>query len=199
MVDLLQRDLIERKYDVCFGHGDQNDDGILEMADCIALGARVIAYLEEPFDSPKALELLRSFGRFWQHLTGKLDADHDGKITPEEFREGMRQAWIDDPGGFETAFRPAAQALWNLCDKNDNGTVGAEEFARFHKAFGTSEENSRISFERLDANGNGNLSVDELVNAWKEFYTSLDPEAPGNWLFGDIWEEDIWDGNRVKL
>ncbi|MEV4890589.1 EF-hand domain-containing protein [Nonomuraea sp. NPDC055795] len=192
-------DLLNRKFDVCFGHGDVNGDGVLERADCVALGARLAAYLDEPFDSPKALALFESFGTFWTRLIAEFDEDGAGALSPQEFRKGMRGAWVEDPGGFEAAFRPAATALWRLCDKDDDGFVRAEEFARFHKAFGTSAGNSRISFERLDRDSDGNLSVDELIEAWREYYTSADPAAPGNWLYGDIWQESVWDGTRVKL
>ncbi|WP_327093314.1 EF-hand domain-containing protein [Nonomuraea sp. NBC_01738] len=192
-------DLLNRKFDVCFGHGDVNGDGILERADCVALGARLVAYLDEPFDSPKALALFETFGRFWARLIDEFDDDGSGGLSPEEFRQGMRGAWVEDGGGFEAAFRPAAAALWQLCDKDGDGMVGAREFARFHTAFGTSAHNSRVSFEKLDRDGDGNLSVEELIDAWREYYTSADPDSPGNWLYGDIWQESIWDGTRVKL
>ncbi|MGW1509374.1 hypothetical protein [Streptomyces sp. NPDC002394] len=35
--------LLDRRLDVCFGHGDQNGDGVLESADALALAARVVA------------------------------------------------------------------------------------------------------------------------------------------------------------
>ncbi|MFF0427172.1 hypothetical protein ACFYUJ_22500 [Streptomyces sp. NPDC004520] len=35
--------LLDRRLDVCFGHGDQNGDGVLESADALALAARIVA------------------------------------------------------------------------------------------------------------------------------------------------------------
>ncbi|MEV8374759.1 EF-hand domain-containing protein [Kribbella sp. NPDC056861] len=180
--------LLDRKIDVCFSHGDQNGDGVLEGADALALAARIVAYLGEPFGSDKAHALFKAFETFWEHASVQFDQDKDGKITPLEWRDGLRKAFAESESGFERGFKPLAEALWAICDKNNDGTVGPQEFAGFHKAFGTTPENSRIAFDRLDSDGDGSLSVDELLQAWKDFYTSSDPDAAGNWLFGDIWE-----------
>ncbi|MBB4984812.1 MULTISPECIES: EF-hand domain-containing protein [Streptomyces] len=191
--------LLDRKLDVCFGHGDQNGDGVLESADALALAARIVAYIGEPFGSDKAQDLFKAFGLFWQHVSAATDLNKDGQVTPEEWRTGLRRAFAEDEAGFTAGFRPLAEALWAICDQDDDGSVDAPEFANFQKAFGTSEENSRIAFSKLDRDGDGSLSVDELLVAWKEYYTSPDPDAPGNWLFGDIWQKEIWDGTRVSL
>lgn len=34
--------------------------------------------------------------------------------------------------------------------------------------------------------GDGNLGRDEIRRATEEFYTSEDPQSPGNWLFGNL-------------
>jgi Ca2+-binding EF-hand superfamily protein len=190
--------LLERKIDVCFGHGDQNDDGVLEPADALALAARIIAFLGEPFSSSKAQALLSAFETFWAHVSKTIDANNDGMVTPLEWRTGMIRAFADNRSGFEDGLRPLAQALFDICDRDGDGKVEPAEFAAFQKAFGTSPDNSRIAFEKLDRDGNGTLSVDELLIAWREYYTSPDPNAPGNWLFGDIWGSEVWDGTKVN-
>ncbi|MGW5049805.1 EF-hand domain-containing protein [Actinokineospora sp. NPDC004072] len=191
--------LLDRKIDVCFGHGDQNGDGVLEPADALALAARIVAFLGEPFGTQKAQALLVAFETFWAHMSKAMDANQDGKVTPLEWREGMKTAFAGDPAKFEAGFRPLAEALFAICDRDGDGKVGPAEFAGFQKAFGTSADNIRIAFEKLDHNGNGYLEVDELLVAWQEFYTSSDPDARGNWLFGDIFSQEIWDGTRVRL
>ncbi|EWC61063.1 calcium binding protein [Actinokineospora spheciospongiae] len=191
--------LLDRKLDICFGHGDQNGNGVLEPADALALAARTVAALGEPFGSPKAIALFSAFDTFWQHLSRELDSNNDGKVTPLEWRTGLKRAFSGEDGNFEEGFRPLAQALFDLCDKSGDGKVQPGEFAAYHRAFGTSSANVRIAFEKLDRNGDGYLTVDELVQAWKEYYTSTDPEARGNWLYGDIFGATVWDGDKVLL
>ncbi|MDX2392977.1 hypothetical protein NJL88_23500 [Streptomyces sp. DK15] len=41
-------------------------------------------------------------------------------------------------------------------------------------------------FARIDKNHDGYLSVDELLDAVREYYTGDDEDAPGNLLFGEL-------------
>lgn len=190
---------LDRKIDVCFGHGDQDGDGEMTVRDIYFLAVRIIAELGEPIDSPKSQALLKSFENFWHGVSEVMDIDRNGVITPLEWRRALTEGFAKEPKKFEDGFRPLAQALFDLCDKDGSGKVSQREFARFQRAFGTSPHNSAIAFEKLDRDGSGYLSVDELVEAWKEYYTSTDQNAPGNWLYGDIFQSEIWDGSRVKL
>jgi hypothetical protein len=43
-----------------------------------------------------------------------------------------------------------------------------------------------VALRKLDTSGDGTLTVDELVAAARDFYLSDEPDAVGNWLFGDV-------------
>lgn len=192
------QNFLDRKIDICYTHGDQNGDGALEPADALALAARIVAYIGEPFGTPKAQRLFKSFETFWTHMSAKMDANNDGKVTPDEWRKGMRKAFAEDKRGFEEGFRPLAEAVFDLCDKDGNGQVSEREFHAFQRAFGSSEANSKLAFQKLDRDKSGHLSVQELLKAWEEYYTSEDPNAPGNWLFGDVWDEKVVVGRPIR-
>ncbi|MGI5488105.1 hypothetical protein [Microtetraspora malaysiensis] len=49
-----------------------------------------------------------------------------------------------------------------------------------------SEANGRSAFERLDLDGNGSPSRQELHRANEQFFRSPDAQALGNWLFGPL-------------
>ncbi|MEV7834225.1 EF-hand domain-containing protein [Streptomyces subrutilus] len=178
-----QSELLDHKFDMCFGHADQNKDGVVDAADILTFAARVIAAVNEPFDSPKATEMLRVCQNWWEGMASELDTDKDGKIDPLEYRVGMRRL-VGSKSSFDAASRPVATAIWKLCDRDDDGEVSAREFSAVQLAFGTTPENARIGFEKLDLDGDGSLSVDELTAAFHDFYTSTDADTNGNWLFG---------------
>ncbi|MBP2472116.1 hypothetical protein JOF53_000988 [Crossiella equi] len=190
MSTLAVYDVLDRKIDLAFGHVDANGDGVLEASDALALVARVVAYVGEPFGSPKAQREFAALELFWDHVSRRMDLNEDGKITPEEWRLGMRAAFGMNPAGFEEGFRPLAEATLDLLDRDGDGRVTAGEFAAWHRAFGTSSLNSAFAFARMDRDNDGSLSVPELLTAWREFYTSIEPDAPGNWLYGDLWFDD---------
>ncbi|BAY49440.1 calcium-binding EF-hand-containing protein [Scytonema sp. HK-05] len=84
-----------------------------------------------------------------------------------------------------------AQALFSICDRDNDGSLEQSEFAKFHEAFGCTPANSQLAFKHLDADGDGTLTVEELLNAWHEYYTSNDPQARGNWLYGDPSDKTV--------
>ncbi len=102
----------------------------------------------------------------WQTLLDNLDADHDGKISKEEFT-GPDEAFdrLDADGdGFVAAGEAGGrgggqdaggnaqrwQAMWRNADKNGDGAISEDEWP------GKPE-----MFEKLDRNGDGVIGEDE--------------------------------------
>ncbi|MFC5827265.1 EF-hand domain-containing protein [Nonomuraea insulae] len=191
-------DILGRKIDICFGHLDVNGDGTFERADVVAYAAKVVAYQNESFHSPKALRMFEVAEAIFDNVLRALGKEGDGNITPAEWR-AVIGAMADDLSKFDAMFKPLAEAIWALCDRDGDGTVTADEFEGFQKALGTPQENRKIAFEMLDRDGSGNFSSEELMEDYREYYTSRDPKARGNWLYGDIWDDEVWEGTRVRL
>lgn len=85
-------------------------------------------------------ELLTQFGATQaqkEQLTAGFDANHDGKISQEEFMKGL-----GDTSGAKTANSELSQAILQLMDQggNANGVVDGKEFARFSMAFVAAEK-----------------------------------------------------------
>ncbi|MFD5884311.1 hypothetical protein NRK68_12255 [Streptomyces yangpuensis] len=59
-------------------------------------------------------------------------------------------------------------------------------FHRAQEAFDTNlgPAHTEALFRRIDADGDGSPTVDELLGAVREYYTGTDEDAPGNLLFG---------------
>lgn len=176
-------ELQDRKLERGFAQLDVDGSGHIEREDIVGLGARLLVAFGESPTSVKGRSIIDRFEALWTALAAQVDVDDDGRLSPEEYRQAMTTAFIDGPD-FDRVFRPAALAICELCDVDGDGVVGAKEFHAAQNAFGTSPDDAAAAFGRLDTDGSGTLTVDELVDATRDFYTGDEPDAVGNWLFG---------------
>jgi Ca2+-binding EF-hand superfamily protein len=173
------------KLDRAFDHIDADRTGEIERDDLIGLGSRVLLGFGEPPTSSNGRQLIDTFDELWSEISAHADSDGSGSITPEEFRTAMIAAYIDGQE-FDQTFRPAAEAIAAICDRDGDGAIELEHFQTLQMAFGTPESDAVLAFHLLDRDHNGSLSVDELLLAAHEYYTSADPQAIGNSLYGPL-------------
>ncbi|WP_445394910.1 EF-hand domain-containing protein [Streptomyces sp. LE64] len=175
--------LLANKLDWSYLHIDADRNGLIERQDLLGLAAHLLLTYAEPSSTPKGQALMGAFDRFWDTLSAHCDTDRDGRITPSEYRDGMRAAYVDGDR-FDAIFHPAATALALVADTDGDGGIDRPEFLAMEAVLGVSQAEGRTAFERLDTNADGALDVPEYLTAVREYYTSPDPDAPGNWLYG---------------
>ncbi|GAA0953680.1 hypothetical protein [Nonomuraea longicatena] len=178
-------DLRNHKLDRAFDHIDVGGRGEIERGDLLGLGARILVGFGESPTSMTGTRLVDGFDGIWAALVGELDRDADTRISREEFRRGMTSAFVEG-GQFEPVFFPATRAVAELCDADGDGRIGPSEFRTMLSAFGTAYDDVDEAFDRLDREGCGSLSVSDLVDAARQYYTGDDPHSAGNWLFGPL-------------
>lgn len=184
----MTNDLLDRKLERAFTHLDADRSGVIDADDIIALGSRLLTALAEPADSPKAALVMGGLADFWQDLFTELDLDRDGKVTPEEYKLGMTRLYAQGGPAYDRSFRPMMRAILTIVDTDGDGVISPEEFHRAQEAFDTnlSPAHTEALFRRIDADGDGTLTLDELLDAVREYYTGTDEDAPGNLLFGEF-------------
>lgn len=184
----MTNDLLDRKLERAFTHLDADRSGVIDADDIIALGSRLLTALAEPADSPKATLVMGGLADFWQDLFTELDLDRDGKVTPEEYKVGMTRLYAQGGPAYDRSLRPMMRAILTIVDTDGDGRISPEEFHRAQEAFDTdlSPAHTEALFHRIDADGDGTLTVDELLGAVREYYTGTDEDAPGNLLFGEF-------------
>lgn len=181
MVTELQIEKLDRAFD----HIDADHSGEIERDDLIGLGSRVLLGFGEAPTSSRGKLLLDRFDELWTEIAAHADIDISGSISPAEFRAAMITAYIEGQR-FDTTFRPATAAIAGICDPDGDGAIQLEQFQILQSAFGTPTDDATAAFCLLDRDHNGSISVDELVLAAHEYYTSADPRAPGNSLYGPL-------------
>ncbi|MBB5868804.1 Ca2+-binding EF-hand superfamily protein [Allocatelliglobosispora scoriae] len=183
---MTEKTLLSRKHDRAFGHLDRNGTGFIEREDIIDLGERVLSAVGEPTSSERGAELLGAFGEVWTVLVTACDRNADDKLDAREYHIGMTWAFVQDEEGYDRIFHPAVKAVMELADTDGDGSLQAGEFRAMQLAFGTPADEIDEAFAGLDRDGSGSLTVDELLRAARQFYTSPDDRDPGNGLFGRI-------------
>ena len=167
-----------------FGFFDVNRSGYIDYDDTIAMAARITSAFGVAPDSAKGKTLTNGFEVFWHALLTELDLDGDRRISPDEYRTGMVSAFADADGGFERGLRPVVVAIIDVADTDDSGVLERAEFQRLQQAIGNPRADAAEAFTKLDRDGSGTLTREELVEAARDYHTGTDPDAASNWLFG---------------
>jgi tellurite resistance protein TerC len=118
-------------------------------------------------------------------LLAHMDSDGDQKITPGEFAASIGRRIADQPG-FDAAISATASALLQAADIDGNGVLDSDEYRRLTAAYGASAQQATQAFRQLDLDHNGVIDLAELTQAIRQFFTSPDPQTPGNLAFGHL-------------
>ncbi len=176
------KQVLQHRIDTTFAHYDVNRNGVIELADFYALADRLLQAFGEPASSERGRELVEAYDGFWDILVEHCDADRDGRISPQEYREAMVVAFVDG-GAFDVVFPEIVGSLLDIADTNGDGRVDSAEFGMLLKARGLTEAECGLAFTHLDTDGDGAVSVQEYVAAVKDYYTNPAGDTPGSWLY----------------
>ncbi len=173
-------EFMKKKLTYTFNAYDATQNGVLEKDDFEKLAIVYAEGLGFAKGSKESNDIIAQEVHFFEFIVQHCDANNDGKITLEEFINGM-EAWKKKPD-FESFLKEYAKSLLNSLDKDKNGRIEFEEFLPF---LGIKDEaKGRKIFNAIDTDGSGYLDLDELTHAWREYCTSEDPSAPLNYMFG---------------
>ena len=86
----------------------------------------------------------------------------------------------------------AAEVFLAIADTDHDGQLNPTEFLAFQRGHfpGLTEADANEAFAHLDTDGDGLLSAEEFIQATIEFWSSTDPDAPGNWWMGPPTYQD---------
>lgn len=87
----------------------------------------------------------------------------------------------DSYGSLEALFLESYETIHSACSDED-GRIPVDAFtSSCGRCRGLAH-----AFAKLDLDGDGYISAAEFTRLYLEFFTSEDPEAPGNWFWGPL-------------
>lgn len=178
---------LEQKLDRRFETYDHNGDGYIEKVDFERSVDRLAHEFGLADDDPARRRLHDLSMDLWEQLVHHADADADGRISPDEYKTAFRRGLIATPTTFDARYKPYLEAILAVVDVNGDGQFDEEEHVRWTGAFlHLDEHHARDSFHRLDTDGDGLVTVDEMLDAIHEYYFDEYPASAGSWLLGPL-------------
>lgn len=120
----------------------------------------------------------------WEGMQLKADLNRDGEISADEWI-AMWEDFSNNPSSPVDWQGYFCKAIFHIQDSSGDGAIDKNEFVSVHSSFGLAEEESGKAFDKL-ANGKSSLSFEDFQKLWAEFFSSEDPNAPGNFIFGNL-------------
>ncbi|MFC9299163.1 EF-hand domain-containing protein [Streptomyces sp. NPDC057011] len=149
---------------------DVDGNGVIESADFDLMTSRIAAALPQAGAVAKD-RLAAALGRYWETLVGELDADGDGRISPEEFT-----AVVLDPQRFHAVVDEFAEALAGLGDPDGDRLVTRPDFVALMTAIGFELPNIQALFDALGPVDGDRVEVAVWAGAIRDYYR---PEKAG--------------------
>jgi Ca2+-binding EF-hand superfamily protein len=154
-----------------FDKWDRNGNGRIERSDLEAEARRILEAFGESPSTPQGRALVESFTSTFEYLAERAGVGRDGALDRRQFTEVIEaEVFKGGDAGFGRVVRPMIQGILNVCDTDGDGEVSPDEFAKWLQAAGVSRAKAEESFRLIDTNGNGSLTVDELVAAVKAYH-----------------------------
>jgi hypothetical protein len=176
-------DVKRAKFAQYFEVMDTDGDGRITKQDYLSSADKVIAVLKLDPASPPAQVLKANYARNWDALVASGLARKDA-VTPDEWIQHWYRLGLD-PKRLEEIAVKHGEGIMQVFDADHDQRISKAEWALFFSTIGHPEKHYELGFQKLDRNHDGYLTLDEIRTGGREFFTSDDAEAPGNWLFGD--------------
>ncbi len=168
-----------------FNMFDSDSSGTMEQSDIVRIIDGCAAQRGWANTSPEYLEFYDTFYGLWIGMTTLADKNQDDVIQLNEFLnffDGIMQA----PDNYNMVVNGISNAVFSTFDIDDDGKLSLAEYMGFYQTIGLKTDLAKSVYGKLDLNSDGSITVDELTQLVDQFFTSQDPNAPGNEFFGPV-------------
>uniref|UniRef100_A0A1A9ZZ27 EF-hand domain-containing protein n=1 Tax=Glossina pallidipes TaxID=7398 RepID=A0A1A9ZZ27_GLOPL len=161
---------------------DVNQSGEIDVKDFELAIERVCQLRGWAKGTPKNQETHSVMLEIWEGLRSKADKDNDGQVSVEEWCN-MWDAYAKDPSTVMDWQNKYMNFMFDLEDASNDGGIDASEFALVCSSYGLEKKECELAFKKM-ARGQDEVSREQFASLWEEYFSSEDPCAPGNFIFG---------------
>ncbi|KAK7788638.1 hypothetical protein R5R35_013957 [Gryllus longicercus] len=132
---------------------------------------------------PKSTQTKDVLLRVWEGLRAKADTDKDQQVSQDEWI----RMWDDFKKNPESVLEWQnlyKDFIFDHVDSSGDGTIDLEEFTTVFTGYGLSAEECGQAYDKFTSNKTVEVDRPVFAKLWQEFFTSEDPNAPGNFIFG---------------
>jgi Ca2+-binding EF-hand superfamily protein len=152
-----------------FAKWDHDGSGRLERADFEKEAAQIAQAFGKSVDSADVQPIKNALIGLYEYVAQEAGAN--GSVTEAQFMDVTGNLIFEKgEAEFNRALTPVVQGIVALCDKNNDGKINGAEFATWLTALGMDQSQAAEAFQKVDKNGNGELSTDELLAAVRDYH-----------------------------
>ncbi|XP_066996331.1 calexcitin-2 [Anabrus simplex] len=132
---------------------------------------------------PKYAETHSTLIKVWETLRQRADTDQDLQVNQDEWIK----MWDDYKKSPDTPLewqKLYMNFMFDHIDSSGDGTIDLAEFTTVFTGYGLSTEECEKAFDKFTKNKTVEINREAFGKLWNEFFSSEDPQAPGNFIFG---------------
>jgi hypothetical protein len=171
--------LWENKVTLFFNLYDLNDDGLHDQIDVtkLAAGYKNVNYV-------KPVQIVATLDLIWLKLYSNVLLAAPGQpLNDQSLIDCAEQLGYVNAVAEVTAAAPLFFLIW---DTSCNGLVELSEYKFFMNLLGLSSDVIEASFNELDTDHNGEVTILENTIGWDDYFSTSNPNDPYNILLGPI-------------
>jgi Ca2+-binding EF-hand superfamily protein len=166
-VATVQQDRLARRFDLW----DNDRNGRIERSDYEAEARTILQKFGEPETSPRGKALLDAYLQMWDFMARQAGIGPSDGMDKQTFVQVAERSVLQHGDtGYAAVVRPTIRAIVDLCDTDGDGQVNRNEWKKWADAIGMSSQEAETAFRGIDADGDGQLTVDELVQAVNDYH-----------------------------